>query len=60
MREQKNRMRKTINRVLAIQAAVPAIGPNPSQAARIAAIKNINAQCNITNPFIIRVPRKSA
>jgi len=43
---------KTMNRILAISVATPAIPPKPRTAAMIAMIKKVSAQFNILTPIL--------
>jgi hypothetical protein len=47
----RNTTRNTKNRILAMSAATKAIPPNPSRAATMAMIRNINAQRSIDRTF---------
>jgi hypothetical protein len=48
MKETRNRIRNTTNRIYAIFVASPAIPPNPRRAAIIAMIKNVTAQLSMS------------
>ena len=47
MKEMIKQTRKTMNKILAIHAAVPAMTQNPSTPAMMAMIKNVTARFNI-------------
>jgi len=50
-----NKIKNTINNTLAIQAAVPAITPNPKTAAMIATIKKTMAHPSIDSLIVNRL-----